>query len=107
MDIFDVKTGEKLTYIFLIVIPVLIGIVAVLLSFSADDGIDPKMLVAMFVCFSISLYFAMQYKMHEDGKKKAEKLSADLKKELNATNIPETTVDESQNNSTIKKNTKK
>jgi len=104
MEIFDVKSGEKLTYIFLIITPVLIGFSAVFLSFSADDEISPNMLVAMFVCLAISLYFAILYKMYEDGKKKAEALSADIKKELHATNISET-ADKSQNNGSIKKNT--
>jgi len=104
MDIFDVKSGEKLTYIFLIITPMLIGIVAVFLSFSADDEINPKMLVALFICLAISVYFAILYKTYEDGKKKAEALSADIKKELHATNISET-ADESQNNGSIKKNT--
>jgi len=104
MEIFDVKSGEKLTYIFLIITPMLIGIIAVLLSFSADDEINPKMLVAMFICLAISLYFAILYKTHEDGKKKTEKLSEDIKKELHATNISET-ADESQSNDSIKKNT--
>ena len=95
MDLFDIKSGEKLAYIFLIISPTIIGIVAVLMSFSADDGIDPKMLLAMFICLAISLYFAILYKMHEDGKKDAEKLSADITKELQAIETSETADDSS------------
>jgi amino acid permease len=102
MDIFNIKSGEKLAYIFLIISPTIIGIVAVLMSFSADDGIDPKMLLAMFICLAISLYFAIQYKIHEDEKKGAEALSADITKELKAINAPETADD-----SSAEKNTKK
>jgi amino acid permease len=102
MDIFNVKSGEKLAYIFLIISPTIIGIVAVLMSFSADDGIEPKMLLAMFICLAISLYFAIHYKIHADEKKDAEKLSADITRQLQAINSPETA-----NDSSAEKNTKK
>jgi len=102
MDAFDIKNGEKLTYLFLIISPTLIGIVAVLLSFSADGEINSNMIVAMLVCFAIALYFTVQYKIHGDKKKKEETLSLDLKKGLDAISISENPEDTQEDNKTRK-----
>jgi putative effector of murein hydrolase LrgA (UPF0299 family) len=84
MDIFNGKSEEGMTYIFLIIIPAVIGIVAVLSSFSADGEVNTNMVVAMLICFAISLYFILQYVMHEAERKKREPFSFNLKKELDA-----------------------
>ena len=82
MDLLNTKNGEKLGYICLMIGPALIGIAAVLLSYSSETGIDLKMFVAMLLCFAISCYFALQYKINNERMKKAEAFSADLQKDL-------------------------
>lgn len=72
---------EELAYIYLMISPALIGIVAVLSSISPDGEVNQKMLVAMFLCFMISLYFAIQYKLYIDEKKKRS-IILNLQKEL-------------------------
>jgi len=91
MAIFDVKSEEKLAYIFLIIISIVIGIVAVLLPLSADGEVDPKMFVAMLICFAISAYFIIQYIIYEKENKKRKPFSFDLKKELDAADSSENT----------------
>jgi hypothetical protein len=107
MDIFDVKAGEKLIYIFLIISPALIGIVAVLLPFSADGEVDLKMLVAMLVCFAISLYFTIHYVLHKGQRKKTETFTLDFKKGEDSTESLQNPGGTQQNNGTQKKKAKR
>ena len=90
MVTFD-KSEEKLSYIFLIIISAVIGIAAVLLPFSTSGEIDLKMIMAMFICFAISVYFSIQYVIHMKEKKKKESISFDFKKELGTVELTENT----------------
>ena len=82
MDLLNTKNGEKMGYICLMISPAVIGIVAVLMSFSTETGVDQKMIIAMLACFAISFYFTIQYKIDSDRKKKTDAFTADLQKDL-------------------------
>ena len=75
MDIVNVKDGEKQGYLFLIISPALIGVVAFLFSLSAEVVVQTKVLLCMIVCLLVSLYFALQYRTEAAGGNKRELFS--------------------------------